>query len=135
MQPIRHQKDKHVIRDPFNDRDIDQQEVETEHVVSDDGGLDSAGLQRHFACGCGCVGAPGGICAECGCLSCSNCFSRCGCGKPLCPRHRHVVDVPNAGRIIFCKPCYDAWVRSRRWRAVLRLLVSPFMHMEGNDEP
>lgn len=133
MQPIRREQKKDQIHEPFNHRNIDVQEQDAAHAVADDGGLNSAHLLRRHACGCGCVGAPGGICAVCACLCCSSCFSRCRCGKPLCPAHRRLVEAPGGGQVVLCKPCHDAMVRSRRWRTVVGVLLAPFIERGKAD--
>lgn len=136
MKPIRNEQKKEVARNPWQGKERPTDQEETDHVVSDHGGIESCSTHHRIACDCGCLAPPGGYCAVCGALACTNCFDHCDiCRAPTCARHGLVVELPPNGKFRLCPTCRDEINRRRSWKLAARLLLSPFIRFEepGRD--
>ena len=95
-------------------------------------------LDRFHSCGCSKDIPSGGKCAEPGCgnITCKVCFQICRCAnclKPLCMAHVHRVQ--NLGNAIsLCTNCFGVIRRKEVQTNLTRLLLSPFVEMEEDDE-
>ena len=117
--------------------------TEETHQLSDqDDALESVYCEEKTNLHCGCFGAPGGRCSECGVISCEKCHRHCGgsegsnplgCGKPLCREHSHYLEI-NGVSLPFCKRCYGKITRSERWRKIGKAIINPFVETGGNHE-
>ena len=132
MKPIRGHRKRSVAHDPwaFGERTLGHAQVE--HILSDDGAIESYETDRLMACGCGCLGQAAGFCAVCCETACTACFGPCDrCHMPLCPRHSVFVrdrDGRPTGRL--CRACHESTTRARRVKGIGRLLLSPFVRFE-----
>jgi hypothetical protein len=102
---------------------------ETQHQVTDDGGLKSKTIQLDKLFHCGCPGQIGGCCGDCSNLICDKCFVRCdaeGCGKPLGPCCARSIKDKNGLLLHFCKTCFGEFRRHR----LVRIFLSPFIQFE-----
>ena len=109
------------------------------HGRGDQDSLDNIYCEEKSNLQCGCFGAPGGRCSECGAISCTRCHRHCGgtdqtsplgCNKPICRQHSYFLIVDNGVNLPFCKQCYSKIIRDRRFKKIGRLLLSPFIDME-----
>jgi hypothetical protein len=114
------------------------------HNLSDtDGCLESLYTEESVNHNCGCFGPPGGRCSECGVISCTRCHQHCGgtdnpsplgCGKPLCREHSNFITFGEWQTLAFCKTCYSKITRRERRQIAKRLLLSPFIEQENENE-
>ncbi|MFC1675945.1 hypothetical protein ACFL3G_02645 [Planctomycetota bacterium] len=113
------------------------------HKFSDeDEGLESLYVEQRNSLHCGCIGLPpGGRCAECGQISCAECYTHCGgsknpvpqgCQKPLCRECSYYLQLPDGRTIPFCKSCHGKIVRKQRWQTTGRALLLPFIDDKEN---
>jgi len=137
MKPIRGERTRNLARDPWDQRDREQDRADTLHVLGDDGGVESYRTANRRACDCGCLAPIAGFCSRCGASACSGlsgaapCFGRClNCSAPLCPRCSFFFAAPDRARL--CRGCAGAAARRRRWRSLGAALLSPFVEFESD---
>lgn len=137
MKPIRGEHSRKVVHDPWDRQEEPIRHADVAHVISADGALESANVERDFALGCGCLGKPpAGYCCVCEKPICGDCFGHCesdGCGRPLCRRHSLRFDGPNGKPHRLCRGCYETVARHRHLQRVGRMLLSPFIRFD--DKP
>ena len=135
MKPIRNERNRRLVHDPWQFDQTDTEHSDVDHFVDDDGGLESECVERQFACGCGCLRQAGGFCAICLQTVCVSCFGFCRhCHKPLCPRHSMFATESSGQEFRLCQLCYESMGRKRLLLQVSRLLLSPFIKLEGSNE-
>ena len=92
---------------------------------------------------CGCFAPAGGRCSECGAISCIRCHQHCGgtenpsslgCGKPLCREHCHYLTLSEGKILPLCKQCFSKITRKLNRQKACRLLLSPFIEQEADNE-
>lgn len=136
MRPIRHIRQREVVRDTYSNSDHAIGDKSTAHALSDQGAIESTETSQRTSCVCGCLKQPGGFCAQCsGPPVCVDCLGFClRCHRPLCPRHS-VFSIDSAGNTVrLCRRCADDHRRKRIARAFVRTLLSPFVDFGGGDE-
>lgn len=138
MKPIRGEHKRSVIHDPWDRTEQPVAHQDVAHVVTPNGALESATVDRQFALGCGCLGKPAaGFCALCETPVCADCYGFCandGCGRPLCRRHSVFFQAPDGTMRRLCGRCYDGHTRRRLGRAVIRTFLGPFVRFEDDHE-
>ncbi len=135
MKPIRSEQDQEVVHDPWNRNERQWSQKDVAHIVSDAGGIESYRTGRQIGCDCGCLKPPGGFCADCGAVSCVDCFGHCQrCNRPLCPAHLTCTEIVGGQIVRLCRSCSDSAGRKRALRRVGRLLLSPFVEFKGHHE-
>lgn len=128
MKPIRGEREREVIHDPWHGGEKSIGQNDTTHVLSDDGAIESLRTGRRMACACGCLKPPGGYCGRCVQPVCVDCFGFClGCHMPMCPRHSVFVDSESGATLRFCKHCHEKASRRKLARDVVRTILSPFI--------
>ncbi len=130
MRPIRSQHDETQFVDPWTGRPRTAFASSTVHTLTDVGAVHSETSVQQIACACGCIGEVGGFC-HCNAPVCRRCFEHCPCGKPVCPRHRIVVNVEGRRVGVLCVACNEAQSRKRVVHLVLRSLLSPFVELKN----
>ncbi len=133
MKPIRTERTERVDRGPWSGNEHTAQQQDTAHRLDADGAIDSHTVERRIAASCGCLAPPVGFCGECERTVCANCYARCLCGKPLCPRHTQVVSNADGAALRLCPACGDAYRRASATRRVVRSLLSFFVDFDGGD--
>ena len=140
MKPIRGERKRSVIHDPWDGKERAVAQEDTAHVVTDDGALQSVLTARSVAFSCGCVNTPAaGFCAVC-CAKgrpgtvCADHYGLCrDCSKPVCPRHSVFPEGPERKELRYCKTCYPELKRQRRLKQITRLLLAPFVEFQEED--
>jgi len=142
MRRVRTEKHHQVAHDPWTGSSRPLGHDDTVHVVSRSGGLESYTVQRHFACGCGCLKPVGGFCAACpqgqNQTACVSCFGFCArCHKPLCTRHSVFMETDEkvGHRDRFCLLCSESLRRMAVLRRVVRFLLAPFVAFDKRHAP
>ena len=144
MGIIRRIKKIIIGRNPISGTVDNMGSTDEVHNLSDtDGALESLYSEEILNRHCGCFGSPGGRCSECGVVSCIRCHQHCGgtdnpiplgCGKPLCREHSSFITFDEGQTLPFCKTCYSKITRRKRRQMATRLLLSPFVEQEGENE-
>ncbi len=131
MQPIRGEREREVIHDPW---DQDEQQVgqnDTTHILNDEGAIESLRTGRRVACVCGCLKPAGGFCAACTKPVCVDCYGFCSsCFMPLCPRHSVFSRIEDGSTARLCRACGGTSARKRLLRGVVRGVLSPFIRFD-----
>lgn len=137
-RPLRREAQFQVSIDA--DGNLVYESVETKTTsLSPDGSIDSVHVVGFFHCGHVATDGIGGQCCEPGCrhISCWQCFvqSRCCiCFKGLCLEHRRQVRTETEV-LTLCGRCFRELMRRRRWRAIGRGLLSPFISFNPREKP
>ena len=107
MKPLRRKNKRQVTYDPYTNQDREWELEQSQDVLSSEGSVDSDEFVRKSFKDCGCAGDVGGICRECGAVSCTSCFGRCyRCKKPLCLEHSYFLKIKDTD-VRFCGGCHD----------------------------
>lgn len=132
MKPIRGQRKRAVAHDPWDYGERTLEHSQIEHILSDEGAIESYETDRRMACGCGCLRPAAGFCAVCGETACAACFGLCDrCHMPLCPRHSVFVNDTRTSSVRrLCRECHESATRARRVRGFVRVVLSPFVRFE-----
>ena len=134
MKPIRRKQNCSVTTDPITGQDRLLGWDQEEHILSDEGSIDSAKMTRVCFLDCGCEALPAGRCFQCGAISCEKCHGRCGvCQKPLCLQHSHFIEG-ESGPVRLCGDCADKHARKQLRSKIGRFLTSPFVKREARDD-
>ncbi len=134
MKPIRREKDCHVTTDQLTGQDRILGWTQEEDVLSDQGSIDSATMQRKYFLDCGCDGEAAGRCFECGAISCKDCHGRCqGCQKPICLQHSHCIET-DMGQARLCGGCFDRISRKQTRAKIGRFVLSLFVERESRND-
>jgi hypothetical protein len=128
MKPFRRKQNCQVTTDPLTGLDRILAFSREEDVLSDEGSIDSTGVERKVFLDCGCDGETGGRCYECGAISCRACHGHCAnCHKPICMEHSRFADGGNGESIRLCRNCYDVLSRKQVRAKVRRAVLSLFL--------
>lgn len=110
-------------------------------TLSPEGSIDrvKVSADRHYHCGCNAEQPMGGQCAEPGCrrISCVDCFHRARCQaclKPCCLEHGRFMHSQEGRPVRLCFACYDALIRKRRLRAIVKGVLRPFVVFDERRE-
>ena len=134
MKPIRKKEFYEVTNDAATGRERILGASYEEHILSDEGSIDTLGKKKVYFTDCGCNRPPGGRCHVCGKISCVSCHGRCQlCSVPLCQACSIFVTTQGGGQLRFCRQCYDTTRRRRRLVAFARVVLSPFLRFEDED--
>jgi len=123
---IRGEHFKEVAKDPWEKKEQEISQQDVDHIVSDDGAVDSFITQKSIASGCGHLKPPIGFCSDEGCTrtSCEMCHGICQIDmRPICPRHSKFLQV-SSGVIRVCEPCYEKAKRKKFLKFFLSFLIS-----------
>lgn len=125
MHPIRADREREMIRNPWSGDACESADVVIRHVLDDDGCIESCKVTTRMANGCGCLAPAAGVCSRCGLHVCSLHFCHCAnCGAPLCQAHSCATTDP---ALRTCLRCSRASRRRLVASAVLRAILSPFV--------
>jgi len=133
MKEIRREHKRTVALNPWTRKETLLGQEETDHILSDTGGIESLTLGECPVSSCGCIAPPVGFCAECIAQNldgtvCQACRGECQrCHKPICARHSIFEHPVNQGPARLCADCRDALNRTHRAKSVLHSLLSPFI--------
>ena len=131
MKPLRRKHQSEVTEDLLTGDERRLAMVNEIDVIADDGSVDTHQKRQVYFCDCGCVGAAGGRCAECGALSCGRCHGHCAhCAKPICLEHSKFEDNSRSPGVRMCRRCHDGETRKRRVVAAIKTLLSPIVEFE-----
>jgi len=132
MRPLRRKRQYEVTQDPVSGQERVLESNDEDHLLGDEGSVDSLSKHNRYPSDCGCFKPVGGRCVQCGQLSCVDCFGHCNsCGKPLCLECSISIDLPNKQRIRLCERCYSKSKRRERLAKATRFLLSAFFEVEG----
>lgn len=129
MKPIRSEKKQSLVCDPWGFGEKIASQVEVFHFLSDAGEIISYHTERQVAFDCGCLGKPvGGYCIECMSegfrgLICSECFSHCRCGRPICQSHSGFISFGGCEGLRLCGLCYRNEMRRLMFNKVMNFLL------------
>lgn len=134
MKPIRGERQHSIAHDPWENNEHSLGHTEIDHVLSDQGSIESSKTDRQIASGCGCLKPAAGFCAVCSATACEAYFGFCdGCRMPLCPRHSVFKKSPRGqGVTRFCKACAESDGRTKRVKGLIRVALSPFVRFEDH---
>ena len=134
MKPLRRKKTCQVTTDPITGRDRILGWTQEDDVLSDEGSVDSAGVQRKYFLDCGCDAEIGGRCFDCSAISCRDCHGRCqSCQKPICMQHSHFLETEDRGQVRLCGSCFDKITRKQTRAKIGRFFLSLFLVKENSD--
>ena len=132
MKPLRQNGACKVTTDPITGQDRILDWNQDEHILSDQGSVNSMAVERIFFLDCKCRGEAAGQCFECGAISCNTCHGRCQvCQKPICLQHSHFLEGDNQEPIRLCGSCHDKISRKQTRTKVGRFLLSLIVQREG----
>lgn len=133
MSNIKREAKKNMAVCPWSGRQTDLGQEQTNHNLSNSGGIESATLAQQAVSSCGCILPPVAFCAECISLAlegtvCEQCKGFCErCHKPICPRHS-IFDHPIEHRATrLCSECHGELKRGNISKSLFRALFSPFI--------
>ena len=131
MKPLRRKQTTQVTADPVTGRDRVLGWTQEQDVLSDQGSVDSAALQRTFFLDCGCSKPAHGRCFECGAISCELHHGIChGCQKPICMQHSRFLETEQ-GQVRLCVSCHDKISRKQTRAKIGGFLLSLVVRREG----
>ena len=133
MKEIRREHKRHVAQNPWSGHETYLGHEQTDHVLSDKGGLESLTQAQSPVSSCGCIAPPAGYCAPCIAMGlegtvCQACKGICGkCHKPICPRHSKFEHPASREPVRLCEECFDSLKRKHSYQSALRSFFSPFI--------
>lgn len=130
--PIRRLLTVFVRNDPRTGKTVEIPIESRETLLSQDGSPDTITVRyaQFWDCQHSIDQPLGGQCLECCSLSCCACFGPCvRCHRPICLSCSYFEQVSEREQVRWCRTCYEADRRRRRWRKVGMALVQPFVEL------
>lgn len=132
MRPLRRKSNIQLTHNPITSQERVLRKEEHEDILSDHGSIVSDTRITDDPLDCGCYSGKGGVCFECGNISCKKCHKQCRkCNKPVCPNDYEEIDKEKD--IYYCTSCFEEFSRKQKMAKVGRFFSSLFVGFEDTS--